>query len=714
MPRTTRTSVVERMAARWDSISNALTGLGGGYDKGGAAKPDLFRSSLTSEEMLSLYRFNGYARRVIDIVPDDCTRRGWNVTGEGLEGWPMQDEDRRLDTWGKLADAHRWGRLYGGSTVLMVVDEGASSPPLSEPLDLSKVRRLLNLVVLDANECCPRTYEGDVTSEGFRSPRLWSVYPYARTTVQALQSGQAIHASRMLYFGGSKLPPSSTWTWSMPDAPILDAIWDQIRNKTSVDQAGAVVAQDFRVNVLKVRGMEAKNASEEASAFQARMRAMARSLSLLNMVLLDESESFETRASSIAGFRELDEQAWQALATVSGMPMQLLRGDAPGGLNTDGESHRRLWASVILAVQNAFYYRQLVKLYTVVFAAKDGPFKGHAPEKWDIEFLDLDTPTDKQTADLRKTVAETDVAYITAGVLDPERVASGRFGSGGFTLDLPPLTDAEIAENEREAAAREKAVAAAEQAIAAEAQRRVAAGLGSPAEPRTGPDAEAPRSDATRTDPYPNEHAARMRDPADFVEGSMRSKDLAGGVRLILGKLEKGGPMVVQAYRFPVSEFTEAEAKVWLKEHDEEPILFEPAKEARGDATSNALATVTAPHTVSFVAVDWNHDAAMERVKAWATGPDGAVDWTRARAAFGWYDSGRSETWEGYHLLHHDVTTAGDLVCNSEGVKDALLEITGALTGTALAPASLRNRVESHLLRHLREAQEQNLEPRET
>jgi hypothetical protein len=281
-------------------------------------------------------------------------------------------------------------------------------------------------------------------------------------------------------------------------------------------------------------------------------------------------------------------------------------------------------------------------------------------------------------------------------------------------LDLPPLTDAEIAENEREAAAREKAVAAAEQAIAAEAQRRVAAGLGSPAEPRTGPDAEAPRSDATRTDPYPNEHAARMRDPADFVEGSMRSKDLAGGVRLILGKLEKGGPMVVQAYRFPVSEFTEAEAKVWLKEHDEEPILFEPAKEARGDATSNALATVTAPHTVSFVAVDWNHDAAMERVKAWATGPDGAVDWTRARAAFGWYDSGRSETWEGYHLLHHDVTTAGDLVCNSEGVKDALLEITGALTGTALAPASLRNRVESHLLRHLREAQEQNLEPRET
>ena len=80
--------------------------------------------------------------------------------------------------------------------------------------------------------------------------------------------------------------------------------------------------------------------------------------------------------------------------------------------------------------------------------------------------------------------------------------------------------------------------------------------------------------------PYPNEHAARMRDPGDFLEDTFRRKKIADGVSLILGKLKQDGqdgPMTEQAYRFAKDKFTAAEAKKWLKDHDVKSSAFEEA-----------------------------------------------------------------------------------------------------------------------------------------
>lgn len=78
--------------------------------------------------------------------------------------------------------------------------------------------------------------------------------------------------------------------------------------------------------------------------------------------------------------------------------------------------------------------------------------------------------------------------------------------------------------------------------------------------------------------PYPNEHAARIRNPGLFIDGSFRRKVIDIGVNIIIGKLKDGdGSMVIQAYRFDVSYFTAAQAKKWLKEHDIDPISFEAA-----------------------------------------------------------------------------------------------------------------------------------------
>jgi regulator of replication initiation timing len=77
--------------------------------------------------------------------------------------------------------------------------------------------------------------------------------------------------------------------------------------------------------------------------------------------------------------------------------------------------------------------------------------------------------------------------------------------------------------------------------------------------------------------PYPNQHAARIVDPDSFIKDSFRTKEIAPGITLILGKKTEGGPMETQAYRFDKDKFTEQEARDWLKSHDLKPISFEKA-----------------------------------------------------------------------------------------------------------------------------------------
>lgn len=96
---------------------------------------------------------------------------------------------------------------------------------------------------------------------------------------------------------------------------------------------------------------------------------------------------------------------------------------------------------------------------------------------------------------------------------------------------------------------------------------------------------EADRIDSIQEDsavdqerPYPNEHAARLNDPEQY--DSLRRENDAGGSGIDFIYGIKEGESEIQAIRFRSSQYTPAEARAWLAEHDFEPIEFE---EATGD-----------------------------------------------------------------------------------------------------------------------------------
>ena len=78
--------------------------------------------------------------------------------------------------------------------------------------------------------------------------------------------------------------------------------------------------------------------------------------------------------------------------------------------------------------------------------------------------------------------------------------------------------------------------------------------------------------------PYENQHAGRVKEPGLFKTESFRSKDIAPGVRIIMGKLKGSDSMTTQTYRFDSSKFSAEEARKWLKDHNIHILSFEPAE----------------------------------------------------------------------------------------------------------------------------------------
>ena len=77
--------------------------------------------------------------------------------------------------------------------------------------------------------------------------------------------------------------------------------------------------------------------------------------------------------------------------------------------------------------------------------------------------------------------------------------------------------------------------------------------------------------------PFPNEHAARVKDPNNFQQDSFRRVNIATGVNAIMGKLKGSSSMTMQYVRFDKTKFTPAQAREWMKNHDMKVMLFEPA-----------------------------------------------------------------------------------------------------------------------------------------
>lgn len=464
----------EPRALRGDDWQNLITGLGVyGVDK--RLGSEFFADLVTHERAEELWRGDDIAARIVETVPSEETREGWELK-LGDDGDDKDSEEavehacRELGVHDIIREARCHARALGGAGVFLGVDDGQA---LDQPLDLERVQALSHLTLFSPRELIPFAYYSDMTA-----PRYGEVASYRLTPLSAPPGSAAlpivVHESRIVRFSGMRTTRRVRLVNALPgwDDSIFTRILKVINDFQTGWQGAGILLRDFAPAVLKLKGLAELITSEAGpETLSARARALENARSIARVTIVDaEGEDFKRETVNVTGLAELLEKLMLRLASAANMPVSLLMGQAPAGLNATGDSDLRYWFDQVRASQKRNVEPPLRRILEVLMASKTGPTAGQVPDNWSIQFNPLWQLTDLERATQRKTVADTDVAYINAGVLPAAVVMESRFGGDTYSpetavdvdevnamLDEAAQEEADIAKAEAEAAAQKGA-----------------------------------------------------------------------------------------------------------------------------------------------------------------------------------------------------------------------------------------------------------------
>jgi phage-related protein (TIGR01555 family) len=427
---------LQHLRLREDSFFNMLTGLNGGengVDATGKLAFDFVPNARLLDPMLEeLYHHSWLAAKICDLVPSECLRQGFEVTTEG-DG----DKDAiarltaRLEGMSlvaRLGEAWAWGRLYGGGALLLGIDDGRE---MHEPLDEANIRSFDFVTALDRRECWAFKWFDDPLSPTFGEPELFRL---SRSTLAGTQTAE-VHVSRVIRFHGvrtSRRKRMANGSWSMG---VIQRVWDDMRQYNGAWVATAALLQEASVGVMAIADLEGKIAADKQDEFKMRMQAIALAKSVARMVLIDKDGESVTRteATVLAGVPAVIDRFMSNLAAATDIPVPILFGEAPAGLNATADNTVRKFYDSMKTLQESELKQKLQRIIRLQFKAKNGPTQGAEPPNWTIKFRPLWQMTEKEQADLRLSVAQADQIYLTNGVVTAPEVATSRFRPEGWS-----------------------------------------------------------------------------------------------------------------------------------------------------------------------------------------------------------------------------------------------------------------------------------------
>jgi phage-related protein (TIGR01555 family) len=422
---------------RFDGWVNALTGVGGGSRTAGYSyRRDL---PLTYWELSDLFHGDGIATRICDAIPGEALRKGFTLScGDPALEERVNSTIDSLSIPERFSEAWTFARAFGGAVVFIGADDGQD--PI-RPLQLDAVRRVTFLAVLDANEIYANSWNGDPDSPRFGEPETYRLSRVGSTNADT----RVIHASRVIRFDGAittrERRRQNPGGWHDSE---LQRCFDRLRQFNGAFAAVEDLLQQSSQGVFKVKDLFKMMVGKAEATLKQRLELLNMGMSVSKAVMVDaDGESFErTEVGALSGLPPTLDKFMLLLSAVTRIPVTVLMGQSPAGLNATGDSDIRWFYDRIATDQTRYLRPRINQLLRIILRSQQGPAGGVEPENWQVRFPSLYQLTPAEEADLRLKQSQVDAAYINAGVLTPDEVAINRFAEGGYStetkIDLQP------------------------------------------------------------------------------------------------------------------------------------------------------------------------------------------------------------------------------------------------------------------------------------
>ncbi|MFT9498033.1 DUF1073 domain-containing protein [Anaerosolibacter sp.] len=411
---------------RSDGYMNLVTGFGQ-KNRDPMANWSFNMGDLLSEQALSnLYMGNRLAKKIVDLPADEAVKNWIDIKKIDTDIVEMvQKELNRLNAEHVLGDGLRWSRLFGGSAIFIVAQDGGLP---EDPLDIRSLETVEQIRVYDKTEIF---YEDTMLYDDphdlkYGQPEHYTIQPVGGMPFK-------VHESRLLLMKGEPLPARYRAIYQDWGMPILQGITEELQNCSISYSSAALVLQRFSQAIYKMPDLSALLETEggEKQAMD-RLHLIDMARTILNTILIDSEEEFELKNITITGIKDLLDQFGILISSISNIPYTLLFGRSPAGMNSTGESDLENYYNMVRQIQKRLLSEPLIKLIKLIFLSQSGPTKGKEPDNWSLEFNPLWLPsdeekakTDKMAAEKDKVEAETAKIYVDIGALDPSEVRTG-------------------------------------------------------------------------------------------------------------------------------------------------------------------------------------------------------------------------------------------------------------------------------------------------
>jgi uncharacterized protein len=130
------------------------------------------------------------------------------------------------------------------------------------------------------------------------------------------------------------------------------------------------------------------------------------------------TEGLEQLAVPLSGLSELQAQAQEHMAAPTHLPLVVLTGITPSGLNASSDSEIEIFHDWIHSMQENIYEDNLTKIIHILQLNRWGKIDDDIV----FDFVQLKQLTGEALARVKKTQSEMDATYVDAGVVMPEEV----------------------------------------------------------------------------------------------------------------------------------------------------------------------------------------------------------------------------------------------------------------------------------------------------
>jgi phage-related protein (TIGR01555 family) len=424
-----------RKLERRDGWINEASGHGTAYDRRLLTRYGV--DIVTDLEAIQLWRSEWLCARVIETRPREAFRRGYELKLDDKEiAEKVVAKAEELGVDAALVKAGQYRRAYGGAAIFPVLDGALGD--LSEPLDETRIADVKALHVLEPRQLQPVSYYTDLSHPKFGQPEIWRFMPLVASRAAGAW-GQLIHESRLVIFPGTRVSvqtqPGQREGWGDSE---LSKPYAAIRDYGLSWGSATTILHNFGRDVLQFDGWAelAAQADGGEEIMAKRMRAFEIANSTLRVGVIDAKDRFTPRGGSLAGLSDVLIQQAQYVAAATEHPVTVLMGMSPAGLNATGDMDVRNWYATIENDQATEYKPRVEQIYRLLLLASAGPTRGKEPKAWSVEFRPLLTPSEKEQAETRKIVAETDKIYFDIGAASPEDIATSRWKGDTYSPEM--------------------------------------------------------------------------------------------------------------------------------------------------------------------------------------------------------------------------------------------------------------------------------------